>query len=260
MSRLAKAKQILEEMAIKSRDVFGEGPIWQKGLSSKNERLVKEAEEANKALKERVLEKEKVPLSPAADVTPIERRKNIERVDRQIENAEKERQQKELIEKYKKEQEAEKAKRSKSKSQQLSESTSVLDEAPTTVVPETAPLGAKAAAVAPMSAMSQFANPADIVKSGYDKFEKARQSVVNKIADVTDMGLNENPYVPQYAKDTYNKAADELLQNVSDPLNAIPGFGAVDAAAGAASTAYNMAKPVTTAATKNPVQTFKVKP
>lgn len=113
---------------------------------------------------------------------------------------------------------------------------------------------AGAAAIPAMG--NQFSNPADIVKAGYQKFEQARQSVVNKIVDLTDM-TKDNPHVPQYAKDTYNKAADALVSNATDPLNYVGGAGAADAVIGAGSAAYeayNSNKPTSTPANTNPVQ------
>ena len=114
-------------------------------------------------------------------------------------------------------------------------------------------------------------DPVAIAKKGYDnfgkpivnaaldkyaKFEKARQSVVGKIVNLTDMTAD-NPHVPQYAKDIYNKAADAVVNNALDPLNAIPGAGAVDAAAGAGSAAYDMytssRKPTSTAVDSKPM-------
>lgn len=161
--------------------------------------------------------------------------------------------------------EAEKAKRMLPEFAQPDEGTKVLDAEPAKVAPKKV----SAAIAAPLGFSSTgITNPIDVLKHGYDALVKAKQSVVNKIADVTDMGLNENPYVPQYAKDHYNKAANALVSNVTDPLNAIPGFGVADAVIGAASTGYDMyeagKKPQTTYVDKapqnNPTQAFKVKP
>lgn len=92
----------------------------------------------------------------------------------------------------------------------------------------------------PGMATSGFTNPTEILKHGYDKFEKVRQTVVDKIVDLTGGHVAHNPHVPQYAKDTYNKAADALVSNATDPLNYVGGAGAADAALGAASTGYDL--------------------
>lgn len=96
---------------------------------------------------------------------------------------------------------------------------------------------------------------AAIVASGYQRFEQARQSVVDKIVNLTDMTAD-NPHVPQYAKDTYNEAADAVVSGATDPLNYIGGAGAADAAIGAGATAYDMyssRKPASTMVDKKPM-------
>lgn len=118
----------------------------------------------------------------------------------------------------------------------------------------------KASAYAPALAIpamkSGFTNPADVVKSGYDRLQKVRQSVVDKIVGLTDMTAN-NPHVPEYAKETYRKAAEALVSNATDPLNYVGGAGAADAVAGTAGAAYDIysgnRKPSSTFVDANPV-------
>lgn len=121
----------------------------------------------------------------------------------------------------------------------------------------------KVAAIAP-AASTGFENPIDMIKSGYDKFENVRSGFVDKIMDLTGEPVNGNPYVPQYAKDHYNKAAEAILSNGTNPINYVGGAGAIDAGLGVAGTAYDIykgsSKPVTSYVDRNPVQQFKIKP
>ena len=100
-----------------------------------------------------------------------------------------------------------------------------------------------------------FTNPTEVVKAAYEKFNKVRQSVVDKIVDLTGAHVTHNPHVPQYAKETYTKAADALVSNATDPLNYVGGAGAADAALGAASAGYDIyaGRPKVISVDKNPV-------
>lgn len=281
MSEKESAEQLAKASKMREAPISGtteaiNNERWQLLKSKDNERLGKEATRHNKDIKATNLMDEEYSRFTAPELTEAERVDRIKRIDTDME-----------LRQYDQNMKAEKEARiAKPKFAQPNESTKILDTEPTkfsstaaaasdttATIPTTKP-NKKASAIlaAPLGVSSAgfsnagFTNPMDVLKHGYEKAKQVKQSVVDKIVDLTDAGLSENPYVPQYAKDHYNKAADALVSNVTDPTSYIGGMGAANAVTGAASTGYDayMGKPQSTyvdnAPKANVAQSFKVKP
>lgn len=87
----------------------------------------------------------------------------------------------------------------------------------------------KVAGMGAMPAATQFENPVDQLKAGYNKFESGREKVSDALANTV------TGYLPEVSKEKSIGQAKAAMNTATDPLSYAPGFGGVDAVLGAAS-------------------------